>query len=225
MDRKIGLLGSGVMIAYMLALGAWGYAQLPSGAQVPTHFGLDGLPDGYAGAWSVFIVPGMGIAIALLLAVIPSLEPRRANLAASAQAYTTVWLGVMGVMAAVETLIVLNAMHVAAARPSFIGVAVGLLLVVVGTSMRNVRSNFFFGVRTPWTLSSELSWTKTHQLAARAFAVLGIALMAASLASNAAFLAVTIGGILAVIALLIAYSYIVWRDDPNKHSIGAQPTG
>jgi uncharacterized membrane protein len=31
--------------------------------------------------------------------------------------------------------------------------------------MGKIRPNWFVGVRTPWTLSSKLSWDKTHRLA------------------------------------------------------------
>jgi uncharacterized membrane protein len=41
---------------------------------------------------------------------------------------------------------------------------VGLLFIVLGNLMPRFRSNFFFGIRTPWTLSSEQMWMKTHRL-------------------------------------------------------------
>ena len=56
--------------------------------------------------------------------------------------------------------------------------AVGLVLMVVGNYLGKVRSNFFFGIRTPWTLSSELSWNRTHRLAGRLLVALGLVTVA-----------------------------------------------
>jgi uncharacterized membrane protein len=38
----------------------------------------------------------------------------------------------------------------------------------------NARSNWFIGVRTPWTLSRETVWNKTNRLAGKLFKVAGV---------------------------------------------------
>jgi uncharacterized membrane protein len=38
-----------------------------------------------------------------------------------------------------------------------------------------VRRNFWVGVRTPWTLTSEAVWSRTHRLAAWLYVPLGVA--------------------------------------------------
>ncbi|MCK7526814.1 MAG: SdpI family protein [Ignavibacteriales bacterium] len=42
--------------------------------------------------------------------------------------------------------------------------AMGLLFIVIGSMLRKAKRNFFIGIRTPWTLSSDYVWDKTHQL-------------------------------------------------------------
>ena len=54
---------------------------------------------------------------------------------------------------------------------------VGLVFVVIGSYVGKIRSHYLFGIRAPWTLSSELSWNKTHQLGGKLFAVQGFLLM------------------------------------------------
>ena len=43
--------------------------------------------------------------------------------------------------------------------------AIGLLIYYAGVLTENARQNWFMGVRTPWTLSSEKVWNKTNRLA------------------------------------------------------------
>lgn len=220
MNRKPALVISGALVTYMFAIGAWAYWQIPAATQIAIHFDAQGRPDGYAGAWSLFLVPLIAIAIGGMLAAIPAIEPRRANLAGSAKAYATVWIGIMAVQACVQTVVALNALHVSWIRPSLIGVVVGTLLVVIGNYLGKISSNFFFGIRTPWTLSSERSWNKTHRVGGRLFIVMGLLLAIASLTSNLALIASVAVAMVLGIAALVVYSYVAWSGDPNKLAIG-----
>ena len=62
---------------------------------------------------------------------------------------------------------------------------VGLLLSVLGSLLGQVRPNWFFGIRTPWTLSSERSWTATHRLGRWVLLVMGLAIGLAGLVQAA----------------------------------------
>jgi uncharacterized membrane protein len=46
---------------------------------------------------------------------------------------------------------------------------VGILFIVIGNYMGKIRPNWFMGIRTPWTLSSEEVWNKTHRFGGRVF--------------------------------------------------------
>ncbi len=87
MNRKPALLFSGTLIGYMLAIALWAYLQIPAGTRIATHFDAQGRPNGYGETWTLFLVPLIAIGLGALLALIPSIEPRRANLAGSANAY------------------------------------------------------------------------------------------------------------------------------------------
>ena len=87
--------------------------------------------------------------------------------------------------------------------------------------MSKIRPNWFFGVRTPWTLSSKLSWDMTHRLAGWLFALMGVLFaIAAIVEAGWMFIATfSISGF--CVALIIIYSYLVYRHDPERTS----PTG
>jgi uncharacterized membrane protein len=80
--------------------------------------------------------------------------------------------------------------------------AIGLLLIVVGALMRDAPQNRLFGIRTPWTLASELSWRKTHAIGSAMFVATGAA---------TAILGLLAGGAIAfsvLIAMLVATTVI-----------------
>ena len=102
-----------------------------------------------------------------------------------------------------------------------LSVATGLLFIVIGNVLGKVRSNFMFGVRTPWTLSSDLSWNKTHRLVGRLFVLLGLAtIVVGVVGGTTAFVVVLLGGIGVVLVVAFVYSYQVWKSDPAKLKIG-----
>ena len=221
MKIKTPALISAALLMYDFAIAAWAWIQLPSGATVAVHWNVQGNPDGFAGTEALFLTPALALGIAVLLALIPRIEPRQLNLTQSRKAYVAAWIAIMLMMSLVTTVVALNAVGrgAAAALSTWIPLGVGLLLIVVGNYLGKVRSNFFFGFRTPWTLSSELAWNKTHRLAARLFVAWGVLVLLTAFVKPLAFL-VFIGGAVIVLLGPVVYSYLVWRSDPAKVETG-----
>ena len=84
--------------------------------------------------------------------------------------------------------------------------------------MGKIRPNWFVGIRTPWTLSSELSWTKTHRLGGRLFVLVGIAPLASGFVGSTRGLLFGLAVVTGCVLWLLLYSYLVWRTDPEKIS-------
>ncbi|MCD6528067.1 SdpI family protein [bacterium] len=47
--------------------------------------------------------------------------------------------------------------------------ALAILFYYCGVLLEKAKRNWFIGIRTPWTLSSDEVWDKTHQLGGRLF--------------------------------------------------------
>lgn len=215
-------VASVVAVGAMLGLAAWAWTQIPPGAQVPIHWGLDGQPNGFTSKeLALLLTPALTVFLGALLYFLPRFEPRAQNLAQSGPAYVQVCVALLVLMVAVQLMVVLAAVGSPLDINLVLTVATGLLLIVIGNVLGKVRSNFMFGVRTPWTLSSDLSWNKTHRLVGRLFVLLGLATIVAGLVGGTtAFVAVLIGGIVVVLVVAFVYSYQVWRADPAKLKIG-----
>jgi uncharacterized membrane protein len=76
--------------------------------------------------------------------------------------------------------------------------------------MGKAKRNFFIGIRTPWTLSSDRVWDETHKLGARMFIAGGvITVISAFFGENGIWLMLV--AMLAAAFVPVVYSYILWR--------------
>ena len=179
MNRRPMILYSGAVVGAMTLVSAWAWTQLPAGAQIPIHWGFDGTVDGYAPKEvGLLLLPLLTAGLAGLLAMIPRFEPRRANLERSGKAYGATWVVIVSLLGAIHVLAVAVALGAGLDVTRLILIAVGVVFGVIGNYLPKVRPNYLMGIRTPWTLASDLSWVRTHRLGGRLFVVEGLVLIA-----------------------------------------------
>ena len=224
MIRK-GLLLSLAPLSVIAAAGAWGYVSADPTAQFPVHWGLDGEPDRFGSRAEAFLgLPALAVGLTLLFAVLPALDPRGTNLRRSGPAYLTGWIGGLCLLALVQvglTLTALGFWEMDAASPfhRLMAAGVSLLVAALGNVLGKARPNWFVGVRTPWTLTSDLTWERTHRWTGRLFVLVGLAgLVGAFVLPAQTVLLALVGGLLAASAASSAYSYFVWRNAPDKRT-------
>ncbi|HEX8568954.1 MAG TPA: SdpI family protein [Caulobacteraceae bacterium] len=224
MIRK-GLLLSLVPLAVIGGLAAWGYASTEPGVLLPVHWGLDGEPDRFGSREEAFLgLPAVAAGLTLLMAVLPYLDPRGTNLRRSEQAYLTAWIGSLSLLALVQAGLTMTALGVweADANSPFhrlLTAGIGLFIAAIGNVLGKARPNWVFGVRTPWTLSSDLTWERTHRWTGRLFVLVGLAgVVAAFVLPPPASLLALVGGLIAAGVWSSVYSYLVWRNAPDKRT-------
>jgi uncharacterized membrane protein len=225
MSIRLPLIVSLMLVAAMAGLSAWAWNAIPPTAQIPIHWGMNGEANGFAGRDRALTMgPLLTLGLALVFAMIPRIEPRRFNLASSAKFYRAAWIGTLCLLAVVHTAVVLNALHIGANAREFVMPGVAILFILIGNYMGKTRSNFFAGIRTPWTLTSDYSWEKTHCLTGRLFMLAGAATLISSLALPATIASeIMVAGVLASALVGIIASYIYWRRDPARHSSDGAP--
>ena len=214
---------SGIALVAMLAVSAWGLAQVGPDATVPIHWNVEGEVDGYGPAWFAFLmIPAITAGIVGLMALIPRIEPSRENLRRYAPAYRTLSIAVVLLMAVVHLVVVLGGVGMDVPVGFIVGTGVGILFLVMGNVLATVRSNYMFGVRTPWTLSSERSWDRTHRMVGRLFVVTGLAMIVLALTG---IMWLVMGVMLVMLAVTLVggywYSYRQWRADPDDRTTGS----
>lgn len=213
------ILTSIAIVAVMLLVTAWAWPQLPADARIPIHWGADGQVDGWADKTiGLLLLPAIAAGIAVMFAVIPLIEPRRRNLERSATAYGAIWVGVMLLLGGVQLLIIGTALGGSFDTTRLVFVGTGALFIVIGNYLPKVRPNYMVGIRTPWTLTSDVAWTRTHRMGGRLFVIEGIAMILLGLVgvTGVALAGALIGGVLVLLVVVFAYSYQVWKADPEK---------
>ncbi len=100
-------------------------------------------------------------------------------------------------------------------------IATGALFIVIGNYLPKVRSNYLMGIRTPWTLTSDLAWYRTHRLGGRLFVIGGLVVIALGVsgADGGLLVAALIATIAVLLVALFAYSFVVWRSDPERRPL------
>lgn len=185
------------------------YSRLPE--EVPIHWGVSGEPNGYGSRLEgAFLIPAMMIALFAIMQWYPSRDPRAANIAKFRGAYDTVVTAAIALLSGLHVLALGNALGWGIDIPKVGMVALGLMFILLGNLMPRVRSNFIFGIRTPWTLSSESVWTRSHRVGGYAKVVAGIITIVAGLVARPVGYVVALASLLISGLVPVVYSYILW---------------
>lgn len=215
---RVPAIGVGLVVV-MLLVSAYGAVAIPNDAPVAIHWGVNGQADGYVAKWpALLLLPATGIVLLGIFLLVPRVEPRREHLARSAPAYRATTLAPLALLALLQVLLVAYAVGVRVDMLAAVSAGVGVVFIVIGNYVGKTQSMFLFGVRTPWTLSSERTWALTNRMTGRLLVLLGIAIEVVVLlgARGTLLASVLLGGVALVAVGSTVYSYLVWRTDPTR---------
>lgn len=202
-----------ISILSTLAFGAyvaWIYPRLPD--PMPTHWNAAGQVDDFTpkvvGAPLLVAIP---LFIFVVFKLIPVISPRGFR----TESFTNV-LNILMTASVVFGCVIGFGVARASLDPSidmltFVYVAVGFLLVVIGNFLGKVRKNFFLGIRTPWTLASDEVWAKTHRLGAWCFVVAGMFMAIMGVAMPASSMTLVITVVVIITLIPVVYSFVAYR--------------
>ncbi len=191
------------------------YPKLPD--RVPTHFDLRGNPNAYGPKWvPTVIFPVMILALWGLMRGLPKIDPRRANYARMQDTYDLVVNVVLTMLAALHLLILAGAMGSPVPFVRLMPAVIGVAFIAIGNLLPRARSNWWFGIRTPWTLSNDRVWERTHRVGGYVMSATGVlAIISAFFTSPIALIAFIVVA-LAMSVGLLAYSYFAWKQETAK---------
>jgi uncharacterized membrane protein len=206
------------LLAAMIVASAYAWIHLPDHARIPIHWGIDGHVDGYGSKLTAFsLLPVLNLMLSAIFIALPRIEPRKQSIERSWKVISTLWIALEAVLFVAHLSIV----YVALGGPESvvtlaIPAALGVLLIVMGNGFGKLERNRYVGIRTPWTLQSDLSWGKTHRLGGWLFVLLGLVVCMAVASRNSTLVLVClIGGLFLITIATTLYSYIVRRSDPH----------
>jgi uncharacterized membrane protein len=201
-------IASLVFILLMLGVAVWIYPQLP--ARAPIHWGANGVANGWAPRfWAAAFPVLLMVGLALLFAILPVISPRKFGIAPFARTYGIIVMVTLAFLLVIGTIALFAAAGHQVSMELVAPIAVGALLMVVGNFMGKFRKNFFVGIRTPWTLTSDVVWERTHRLAGWLFVLAGLVWIVGGLLRASPVVLVVAA--LAAGFIPAVYSYFLYR--------------
>ncbi len=202
-----------VMIVIAVLAGWLLWNQLPE--QMASHWNSNDQVDGYMTKfWGVFMMPLVILGMLALFIVVPGIDPLKANIAQFRGAFNLFIVLISAFMLYVHGLTLAWSLgyqefKMSAAMLPFLGV----VFIFIGYMLRQAKRNFFIGIRTPWTLSSDMVWDKTHQLGSILFMASGaLAIIGSFFGGMTAFWLFFVP-LMASTVVLVVYSYILYRSE------------
>jgi uncharacterized membrane protein len=194
--------------------GIYLYPQMPE--RMASHWNIEGNVDGYLSKfWGLFLMPLISFGLFLLFAVIPEIDPLKQNIMKFRKHFDVFVVLVILFLFYLYSLTLFwnlgfrfNMIQVLI--PAFCG-----LFFYVGILVENAKRNWFVGIRTPWTLSSDKVWDKTHKLGGKLFKITAIIVLLGIIFESYAFYFIIIP-ILFVGIYTIVYSYFEYKKIVKK---------
>ena len=190
------------------------YPNLP--AVLISHWDAAGRANGTMGKfWGVFLLPLMMLVFVGLWALLPRIDPIARGFKGFRYVYDFFWFLIISFLAYVYALSLGINLGWRVNMSTAIIPALAILMFCLGALMPYLKRNWFVGIRTPWTISSDTVWNKTHKLGSRLFEIAGILILAGAFTSPRISLWFILVPIIAAAFISIVYSYIFFKREKN----------
>jgi uncharacterized membrane protein len=197
------------VLLILLALSLYFYSQLPD--TVPSHFGGSGAPNSYMGKLPFFLIfGGIVLGLYLLLTFIPLIDPFWKAIQPKYGLFL-IFRDICMLFFAYIFVLVLIAAKRGSMPVEALNIGLGLMFIFIGNWLPKIPRNFFFGIRTPWTLASDIVWKKSHIVGGWLFVAAGIILIFLALVGVNSPLTLIILLIPLVLISAVIYPLIIYR--------------
>ena len=195
------------LIIIALIIGIYAYPQMPD--KVASHWNTAGEVDGYMNKfWGIFLMPIVMLGVFLLMTFFPYIDPLKKNVKKFRKYYDGFILVLTIFLLYVYLLTIIWNLGYRFMLSNSMMPALAILWYYIGILLENAKRNWFIGIRTPWTLSSDKVWKKTHELGAKMYKASAIiALIGLFIAP---FWMAVVPPVISAIILII-YSYVIYK--------------
>jgi len=205
-----------ILSGIMLGAGLYSYPSL--GDQMITHWNAQGEPNGYSSRFTgVFLLPVMGLGLGLALLGVPEIDPLKKNIKLFRRDYNVFVVAFMCFFLYLQVVMILINLGMPLNINRMIVPGMGIFIYCAGVLIGKARRNYFIGIRTPWTLSSDTVWEKTHRLGGVLFKAVGIITLLGILFPDYAIWLMIVP-LMTVTIFITVYSYFEFRDENPDNS-------
>lgn len=155
-------------ILVSFAIGIYFYFKMPE--QMASHWNEKGEVEGYLPKfWGLFLMPIISVACLLLFLFIPKIDPLKANIQKFRKYFDRFITIFMLFFLYIYMLTILWNLGFKFNMAYLMPPALSILFYYCGVLIENSKRNWFIGIKTPWTLSNEVVWEKTHKIGGKLF--------------------------------------------------------
>ncbi len=203
-----------LIILLSFAVGFYFYPRMPE--MMASHWNARGTVDDYmTKCQALFFMPMMSLFMFLLFVLLPKIDPLKANIEKFRKHYDWFILLIILFFFYIYLLTIFWNLGHRFDMGQFMVPAMGILFYYCGILMENAKRNWFIGIRTPWTLSSEEVWDKTHKIGAKLFKIAGAIALLGFFFPGRSFCLVIVP-ILFFSLYLVFYSYFEYQKEKKS---------
>jgi len=185
------------------------YPILPD--EIPLHWNAKGEVDRVGAKINLSITALLPAIIYLMMVFIPKLDPKRGSYKKHEKAYSITIFSTVLFLIAIHWISIIIAMGYDINIIFVIKIGIGILLIVLGNYMTQIRQSYFFGIKTPWTLANETVWKKTHRVGGFGFVLSGLLFLATSFIKGSVGMILPLSVLMIMIVFTVVYSYLVFK--------------
>lgn len=209
MNRSITLFLILVIVAAAVGVSLLAYPRLPE--RMASHWNLRGeVNDWTEKSVCVWLMPVIMVGLTGLFFGILLIDPLRKNIDTFFGYYAGFVIILNLFLFAMHGWMILWNLGIQISSNVFMPVGIGCLIFYLGIIMTHVKPNWFIGIRTPWTLSNEIVWQKTHKLGGILFRIAAIVMLIGAAFPRYAIVFVLVP-VLSVAVVTLIYSLVVWK--------------
>ncbi len=185
--------------------------------KVPIHWNIKGEIDRFGNKSELLLIPILlPLLIYIILLIIPKIDPKN-RIRKMCNKYQQMKILLTTFMSILALFIIYSAKNQSFANNNYIVLLIGLVYIILGNYLKFIKVNYFIGIRTPWTLESEIVWEKTQKLGGKIWFIGGILIVFLSLLldKQLAFILFIIITVIIIVTPVI-YSYLLYKKIVEK---------
>jgi uncharacterized membrane protein len=200
-----------LVILVSFGIGIYLYPSMPE--QMASHWGAAGQVNGYMDRfWAIFLMPIISVLLLGMFILIPKIDPLKENIKKFRRYFDGFVLLIILFLFVIYMMTLLWNLGFAFDLFLVMVPCLALLFYYCGILLENAKRNWFIGIRTPWTISSEKVWNKTHKRGGKLFKAFALVSLLGLLFPLYALWFVLVP-VISVTIYLIAYSYFEYQKE------------
>jgi len=199
------------LVLFSFGIGIYFYPQMPE--RMASHWNIKGEVDGYLSKfWGLFLMPIILIGVVLIYLIVPRIDPLKKNIEKFRKYFDGFIILLLLFLFYLYALTIFWNLGLKFDIGQAIIPALAILFYYCGILLEKAKRNWFIGIRTPWTLSNDMVWEKTHKIGGKLFKIAGIVAIFGIFFQRYVLFFI-LAPVILVAAYTIIYSYIEYRKE------------